>query len=293
MKRRGKIIIIVGIISGLFLIVLLATIVATFSDPRMMPGVKVALIEINGVIYNSEDVVDQLQKYEDDDFVKAIVLRINSPGGIVAPVQEIHREVMKIKEKKKVVVSMGFTAASGGYYIASTADWIFANPGTVTGSIGVIMSFPKFEGLMKKLGVEQEVIKSGKYKDAGSMYRSFTPEERELLQETIDDVHNQFLEAVLEGRKHKELTIEQIQKIADGRLLSGRQALEKKLVDQLGGLSDAIEYAGKLVGIEGKPRVITAKPRRSLLERLTRSILGDSLDQVLPDQALLRYEVSL
>lgn len=291
-RRKIAIIILGGIFSTLFLVTLFTAVSSIFGDSqRMLPGDKVALVEITGPIYGSQQVIDQLHKYKDNSSVKAIVLRIDSPGGAVAPVQEIHKELTKIE--KKVVVSMGSTAASGGYYLACTADWIFANPGTLTGSIGAIIQFYKLGGLMERVGVEQEVIKSGKYKDAGSMYREFTSEERKLFQETIDDVHDQFLEAIFEGRQHKELTRDQIEEIADGRLLSGRQALERKLVDDLGGLNDAIEYAGKLVGIKGKPRVIKIKTRKSLLERLTRGILGSELDQIIHDQASLRYELLL
>jgi protease-4 len=266
MERRRIITIIVfgGIFLALFLIILFAVAFLMFGDPQMLPGDKVALVELSGPIYSSQRVVDQLHRYRDNDSVKAIVLRINSPGGVVAPVQEIHRELTKMK--KKVVVSMGSTAASGGYYIACAADWIFANPGTVTGSIGVIMQFAKIGELMEKLGIKREVVKSGDYKDAGSMYRELTPEERELFQDTIDDVYDQFVDAILEGRRHKELTRERIEEIADGRILSGRQALEENLVDELGDLSDAIEYAGKLGGIEGKPRVIKMRTRKSLLD---------------------------
>jgi protease-4 len=283
---KGKLTLV--IFGGIFLVlfVIIISVIALLTA-----GEGVALVEVTGPIYSSRQVVDQLQKHKDDQFIKAIVLRINSPGGAVAPVQEIHRELNKIQ--KSVVVSMGSIATSGGYYIASAADWIFANPGTLTGSIGVIMQFPKWEELMKKVGVEQEIIKSGKYKDAGSIYRKLTSEEKELFQATIDDVHDQFLEAVLEGRQHKELTREEIEEIADGRLMSGRQALEGKLIDQLGDMNDAIEYAGKLAGIKGKPRVIQIKTRRSILERLIGDILGRELGRIIHDQSPLRYELPL
>ncbi len=284
MKRKLTLVVFGGIFLVLFVIIV--SVIAVF-----VAGEGVALVEITGPIYSSRQVVDQLQKHKDDQFVRAIVLRIDSPGGAVAPVQEIHRELSKIQ--KSVVVSMGSTATSGGYYIASAADWVFANPGTLTGSIGVIMQFPKWEQLMRKVGVEQEIIKSGKYKDAGSIYRKLTPEEKDLFQATIDDVHDQFLEAVLKGRQHKELSREEIEEIADGRLMSGRQALERKLVDQLGDMNDAIEHAGKLAGIEGKPRVIQIRTRRSILERLIGDILGRKLDQMIHDQSPLRYELPL
>lgn len=288
-KSKRTALIIVGIILGLFLIVIYTSTFMNLFDYRLAIGGRVALIEINGAIFGSEEIIDQIEKFSDDKTVKAIVLRINSPGGAVAPVQEIYKELTKVD--KKVVTSMGATAASGGYYIACASDYIFANPGTVTGSIGVIMQFPKLGELMKKIGVDQSVIKSGKYKDAGSMYRDFTPEEKMLFQEVVDDVHRQFVEAVLEGRKDKKITRSELETIADGRMFSGRQALERKLVDELGDLNDAVEYAGKLAGIVGKPKVIQIKPRRTLLERMLRGTLGGKLDQVIHDQALLKYEV--
>ena len=291
--ERKKIIIIVsivgGIFLGIFLIISVGVILLMFGDPQMMPGDKVAVVEIAGPIYSSQGVIEQLHRCRDDGSIKAIVLRVSSPGGVVASVQEIYRELTR--SEKKVIVSMGSTAASGGYYIACAADRIFANPGTLTGSIGVIMQFRKIDKLMEKVGVKQEVVKSGRYKDAGSMYRELTPEEKELFQETIDDVYEQFLDVILENRQHAELTREQLKEIADGRVMSGRQALEKKLVDELGDLSDAIEYAGKLGGIEGRPRVIRMRVKRPFLERLMRGTLGSKLDQVIHDQAVLRYEL--
>ncbi len=259
------------------------------SDPQMMPGDKVAVVEVAGAIYSSEGVIERLYKCRDNDSIKAIVLRISSPGGGVAPVQEIYKELTR--SEKAIVVSMGSSAASGGYYIACAADRIFANPGTLTGSIGVIMQFRRIDGLMEKIGVQQEVIKSGSYKDAGSMYRGLTSEEKELFQETIDDVYEQFLDAILEGRQHVELTREQLVEIADGRIMSGRQAQESKLIDELGDLNDAIEYAGKLVGIKGKPRTIKMEVKKPLLERFMRGSLGNKIDQVIPNQPVLRYEL--
>ena len=286
MSRRNITIVIVlgGIFFTLFLIIVCVAVLFVAGD-------GVALVEVNGPIYGSQSVIEQLHSHRDNPFVKAIVLRVNSPGGSVAPVQEIYRELTKME--KKVVVSMGATAASGAYYISCAGDWIFANPGTLTGSIGVIMQFHKWGELMKKLGVEREVIKSGDYKDAGSVYRKLTPDEKRLFQETIDDVYDQFLDAILEGRQDRELTREQIEEIADGRLLSGRQAFERNLVDQLGDLSDAIGYAGELVGIEGEPRVIKARIRSPFFERFTRRFLGNKLDQIMHDQSLIRYELPL
>jgi protease-4 len=226
---------------------------------------KVALVRIEGPIMDSKDAVDELKDYMDDSSIKAIILRLDSPGGAVAPSQEIYSEVKKAAAKKKVVVSMGSIAASGGYYIASAASRIIANPGTLTGSIGVIMEIPNLEGLMSKIGIKTEVIKSGKNKDIGSMFRSMKPEERQLLQAVMDDVHEQFIRAVAAGRHMK---IEDVRKIADGRVFTGEQAVKVGLVDQLGTLEDATTVAADLAGIQGEPEVVTKKDTLSFFDIL-------------------------
>ena len=188
---------------------------------------------------------------------------------------------------------MGSTAASGGYYIAAIADEILANPGTLTGSIGVIMQFTKLKGLYEKIGLEQQVVKSGKFKDTGSPVRDMTDEERELLQATLDDVHNQFIDAVFEGRQ-AHLTREEIVALADGRIFSGQQALGHKLVDQLGNLPDAIDRAGELGGISGKPRVVRTKRKTSMLERVLGSTGKENLDRLLDNAGVtFRYELHI
>jgi protease-4 len=226
-------------------------------------GEKVGVIEIKGIIAEPRPILDQLKDFRKNEDVKAIVLRIDSPGGGVGPSQEIYSEVRKTSHAKKVVASMGAIAASGGYYVASAADHIMANPGSITGSIGVIMEFANFEELFKKIGVSGFVLKSGKYKDVGSPLRKMTAEEKRLLQGFIDNVHQQFVAAVAEGRSMPE---EKIQSIADGRVLSGEQAQELGLLDSLGNLEDAIALAGKLGGIKGEPTVLYAKKKFSLLE---------------------------
>ena len=190
---------------------------------------------------------------------------MDSPGGAVAPSQEIYEEVKKATLKKKVIVSMGSVAASGGYYISAPADRIIANPGTLTGSIGVIMEIPNIEGLMNKIGVKTEVIKSGRHKDIASAFRKMGKEERLILQGVLDDVHEQFIKAVSEGRK---IPFEEAKKLADGRIFTGRQAVEARLVDELGTLEDAIAIAGRLAGIKGEPEVVTKKERFSIVDIL-------------------------
>ncbi len=254
-------------------------------------GEKVAVIDIGGIISKSDSYIKLIHTYRDDPNVKAIVLRINTPGGSVAPVQEIYRELTKLD--KPIVASMGSTAASGGYYIACVADTIFANPGTLTGSIGVIMQFTKMKGLYEKVGLEQQVVKSGQFKDSGSIFRDLSDEEIAILQETVDDVYNQFVDAISESRVDH-LTRDEITKLADGRIFSGNQALTHKLVDKLGNLQDAILIAGELGNIEGTPRIVRRQRKPSLLEQIIGIEQNPHFDDIfnLPG-VTFRYELSL
>lgn len=250
------------------LVIFLVTIVAIESllgQKLSFPsyGARVGLIRVEGGIYDSRQVIRDLESLVEDPGIRAIVLRVDSPGGGAAASQEIFEYVRGVQEQDvPLVVSMGSVAASGGYYIACTADTIFANPGTLTGSIGVVMSFTNLEELFGKIGLDFEVIKSGRFKDTGSWSRQMTDAERALLQETIDDIHAQFVEAVAEGRG---MEYDAVAALADGRIFSGRQALQAGLVDRLGTLEDAVAVAGRMGGIEGEPRV--QEPVRR--ERLT------------------------
>jgi protease-4 len=213
-------------------------------------GGKIAIIDVKGTIQDemAHKVNKQLKKYRKDDSVKAVLIRVNSPGGGVAASQEIYDEVKKVKESgKKVVISMGSVAASGGYYIACPADKIVANPGTITASIGVIASFLNIEGLYDKIGLDQRVIKSGKFKDIGSPTKEMSEAERELLKELIMNMFDQFVDAVSEGRN---MTREEVLEIADGRIVTGKQALEAGLVDTLGNYYDAIDITAEMVGMK-------------------------------------------
>ncbi len=223
-------------------------------------GEKVGVIEISGMILDSRELLEQIKKFAENDGIKAIVLRIDSPGGAVGPAQEIYRQIRKTVEKKKVVASLGSIAASGGYYIASAADGIVANPGTITGSIGVVMGYTNFEALFKKIGLSPVVIKSGEYKDIGSPVREMTESERILLQRFTDTIHRQFVEDVSAGRRMKP---EDVGQVADGRIFSGEEAKDFGLVDRLGNLEDAIEWAGELGGITG--RINTVYPPKEKL----------------------------
>ena len=254
-------------------------------------GDKVAIVEIKGTITDSEEIIAQIHQHRDNSGVKALVLRIDSPGGSVAPVQEIFGELEKINQP--IVASMGSTAASGGYYLACAAEQIYANPGTLTGSIGVVMQFIKLKDLYQKIGIEYQVIKSGEHKDIGNPQREMTPEERDLLQATIDDVRLQFIEAILQSRKDL-ISQEEIEFLADGRIFSGQQAFRYKLVDHLGNLPDAILAAGRLANITGQPKTTQIKQKPSLLEQLLdiRGLLGLSTLQMTPSVSL-RYEANI
>ncbi len=238
---------------------------------------RVAVINIVGVITSSHDIsqgtsssshiIELLQKYGENDSVKAIVLRIDSPGGTVVAAQEVYGAVNRLRHEtgKTVVVSMADVAASGGYYISCAADRIFANPGTITGSIGVIMEFPNLEGLFGKIGIRTTTIKSGEFKDTGNALREMTERETRLLQELIDDVFSQFVDAVEKGREMDE---GEVRALADGRIFTGRQAKELGLVDELGDLEEAVNRAAELAGIEGKPVILQEKKKRRFWDLL-------------------------
>jgi protease-4 len=241
------------------------------SDKPRLTGEKIGVIEIKGAIVDSQLILYQMKTFRESDAVKAIVVRIDSPGGSVGPSQEIFREIRKTVVTKKVIVSMGAVAASGGYYVAAAADGIVANPGTITGSIGVIMGFTNFEELMKKIGLAPVVIKSGEYKDTGSPARSMTGRERELLESVTQAIHQQFVNAIVEGR---ELPRPDVEAVADGRIITGEQALSLGLVDRLGNYEDAVAWAADLSGVTGKVEtVFPEKEKAPLMEYLMSSTL--------------------
>jgi protease-4 len=233
---------------------------------------RVGIVAVEGFIGDSRDAVDQLNQFGKDESIKAVVLRVNSPGGGVAPSQEIYEAIVQLKKKKKVVASMGSVAASGGYMISCAADRVVANAGTITGSISAIMQFANMEELLKKIGMKTSVIKSGKYKDIGSPTREMTEEEKTIIQELVDDIYDQFLDAVARDRK---IAKEDLMKIADGRIFSGRQAKKLGLVDDIGDMGYAIDVAGELSGIRGKPDVVYAKKKVS---KFWEYILGDAMN---------------
>ncbi len=246
-------------------------------------GNKIALIVLEGVISTDEAdnffrdfssaqvALKALKEAREDKNVKGVIFRINSPGGTVAMSQELYNSVLKLREEKPVIVSMADVTASGGYYIASAADRIYANPGTITGSIGVIMEIINARGLLSdKLGVDSEMIKSGKYKDTGNIYRPLNPDERTLLNNLVKNAYSQFVKAIKEGRINRndgyelektELTEENLEKYADGRIFTGEQAIEYGFADKLGGLEEAEEGIKKIIKIKKIPVVNYSKPR--------------------------------
>jgi protease-4 len=248
----------VGIAALLFVACFLVILgLLVFGDPWSLGGNRVAVVELDGLIVDAERVVRELEDHGQDPTVRAIVVRIQSPGGVVAPTQEIYDAIGRARARDQIVVaSMGAVAASGGYYVAAAANRIVANPGTLTGSIGVIMQLAEAEGLLRKVGVRYEVIKAGRFKDTGNIARPMTPEERAVLQALLDDMYEQFVGAVARGRK---LEPDAVRSLADGRVYSGRRAQELRLVDDLGGLEEAIRIAGELAHIPGKPRVVRAR----------------------------------
>ncbi|MDJ0782182.1 MAG: signal peptide peptidase SppA [Desulfosarcinaceae bacterium] len=220
---------------------------------KALRGEKIAVIEVSGPIVDARPTLESLSRFRDEPAVKALVLRIESPGGGVGPSQEIYAEVLKTRSVKPVVASMGAVAASGGYYIAAAADGIVANPGTVTGSIGVIMGYTNFSQLLERVGLTPVVIKSGAFKDTGSPTRLMTDQEKALLQGVIDDMHQQFVSAIVAGRK---MPADKVAALADGRIFSGNQAKSHGLVDRLGNFEDAVDWAAELGGIIGKAETV-------------------------------------
>ena len=234
-------------------------------------GPRVAIVELEGMIAEVDDLVREVKAHRENPQVKAVVIRINSPGGVVGPTQELHQALMRVREAgKPVVASLSSVAASGGYYTAVAADRIYANPGTLTGSIGVVMQMANVQDLFKKVGVDYVVVKAGQYKDLGNFARTMTPEERRVLQALLDDVHGQFIDAVAQGRK---LDRGEVVKFADGRVFSGVQAKDLKMVDALGSLEDAVNEAAKMAGLAVPPAVIRPTKRFSVFD-LLRSQLG-------------------
>ncbi len=271
MKKLKTFFTVLGVIFSLLIVI--SILKGIFLPEVSIPGEKIGLVKIEGIIKSSDTYLRLLNKLEEDEDVKAIVLRVDSPGGVVGACQEIHDKVKEISQKKPVVVSMGSIAASGGLYISVPATKIVANPGTITGSIGVILQSYNVKQLADKIGIKVITVKSGKFKDLLNPFREPDEKTLQILQALIDDSYNQFVEAVAEGRK---LPVEKVKKFADGRIFTGRQAKELGLVDELGNFDRAVEVAREL-SKSPDARIFEAKPRKTFIQKL----FGEQTEELL------------
>lgn len=276
------------VLAGLALLVI-GFLAGSDSDFLAKPN-RIGVVEIRGTIVDVRETLKFLKTFRRDPNVKAVLVRIDSPGGGIAPSQELFREIRRVAQEKPVVASLGAVAASGGYYVAVATQRIFSNPGTITGSIGVISYFPNLKELFDKIGFYSVIIKSGPYKDVGNPGREMTPQEKELIQATIDEAHRQFVADVAQGRGIPE---EQVRQVADGRILMGEMALKLGLVDEIGNLEDAVTAAARLGKIEGEPELIYAKKQKlSLLDFLLGSDVSERLSALLEiSHDPLRYQM--
>jgi len=237
---------------------------------------KIGVVEINGVITESRDIMEDIVKFKEDKSVKGVIIRINSPGGSVGPSQEIYSEVVKLKSKKKVYVSMGSVCASGGYYIAVAGEKIYAMPATITGSIGVIMEHMIIEDLIRKIGLQSNTIKSGAFKDAGTPFRKMKDEEKVYFQGILESIHEQFMDVVARERK---ISIDDVKKLSDGRIFIGTRAKELKLVDATGTLYDTVDDMKKALNMKDKPVLVYGKKPFSLMKWLISSVIQDTISE--------------
>jgi len=233
---------------------------------------KIGVVEIEGTIADMKDVMADIVRFKEDDSIRGVIVRINSPGGAVGPTQEAASELKKLKEKKKVYVSMGSVCASGGYYIAAVGDKVYASPSTITGSIGVIMQQTVVEDLMKKVGIQANTIKAGSMKDVGNPFRKMTDHERKYLQDIIDSIHEQFIKDVAAGRK---MNIDKARELSDGRIYTGLKAKDAGLIDAIGTFYDTVDAMKATLGIKGKPDLVYGKRPFSPLKWLVSSALQD------------------
>lgn len=259
------------VVGGFVLLAIMAAAMGGEATDMSFAAEKVAVIPIEGEILEARDTLDALKRHAENDTVKAIVIRINSPGGAIAPSQEIYSAIRRTRAdtKKPIIASMDSVAASGGYYIAAACDQIVANPGSITGSIGVILQWFNTKELIQWAKLKPETITSGEMKDAGSPFRELTDAERQYFQGIVTQLHTQFVRDVAQGRSAK-MKHEEVARIADGRIFTGEQALQLKLIDQLGSIDDAVRTAGRLGGIEGEPaRLWPKRSEGTLLELLS------------------------
>ena len=288
-ERRSRTLLWVVIGGGAFFLFLLAVFALVYVSMRSSRearlggfGDKIGIVDIEGLIVTPKNVVPQLKQYADDDSIKAIILHINTPGGGVAASQEIYNEVKRIRDekKKKIIASIETVGASGGYYIASACNKIFADEGSIVGSIGVIAEWVNYGDLMRWAKLKEQLLKAGEFKDTGNPTRDLTPAERAYMQGIVDNMHSQFIAAVAEGRH---LKVDDVRLLADGKVWTGQQALPLKLVDQLGDFETAVKDTAKTAGIKGEPNLIKPeKEKKTLLDLL----FGD-VSEFVPDTAKL------
>jgi len=265
------------ILSVIVLVIIISLIVEHLQGPS---GDRIGVVEIEGVISGSKEVMDDIVDFKDDASIKGVILRINSQGGGVGPTQEIYREVVKLTEKKKVYVSMGTTCASGGYYIASAGQKLYANPSTITGSIGVIMELMNVEDVLKKIGLKSNTIKAGEYKDTGSPFRPMTPEERAYMDGIVTNIYDQFTKDVATGRK---MNVEAVKKLAEGRIYTGTMAKDVGLVDAIGNFYDTVDAMKADLRIKGKPVLVYPEKPFSLV-RWIFGVVGHDFTRELANQ---------
>ncbi len=249
-RKKKALVVILCLIALIFCVSLISGLT------RRPSGSQIGVVEIEGLISGSKDITEDIIRFKEDPSIKGVILRINSPGGGVGPTQEIYREVIKLRGKKKVYVSMGASCASGGYYIASAAEKLYANPSTITGSIGVIMQLMIAEDVLKKIGLQSNTIKAGKYKDAGSPFREMTPAERDYLNGIVQAIYTQFINDVAAARK---MDPQKVRELAEGRIYTGNQAKDMGLIDGIGDFYDVVDALKGAAGIKGKPTLIYAE----------------------------------
>jgi protease-4 len=281
-SRRHPILFFLLILAAFATVISTGAMLAVFSISRMMvttavsfeePQGNIGVVEVTGPILSSKQVIENIKKFREDDVIKAIVIRVDSPGGGVGPSQEIFTELMRTRPVKTVVASMGSVAASGGYYVAAGAQAIVASPGTITGSIGVIMEHVNLTELVGKIGISPVVIKSGEFKDLGSVFRELTDAERQLLQQLVDELHLQF---VSDAARARNMSTEAMAEIADGRVYTGQTALDMNLIDRMGNLEDAVALAAELAEMDEDPVTVYPKDNPiSVLRKLTQTLLKD------------------
>lgn len=289
MSQRSNVLFLVlfgtAAVASLFIVALYLGMVV--GDRNVTLGDAVAVVDVQGELTYDLQKIQEIEQYRDDDHIKALLLRIDSPGGGVAASQALYHEVRRVREQKPVVVAMGSVAASGGYYVACAADSIVAHEGTITGSIGVLAAYLRTEELFHKIGLDVTVIKSGEYKDVGSPYREMTEKEKTYLGGILDKVYDQFVRAVSMGRG---LSVERVRELAEGRLYTGEQAVELGLIDRIGTYEDALLMAARMGGISGEPRVVKREPRRAFLERFV-GRFGRALPGIGDERISLKYVI--